>query len=195
MFEDTPRYSIHTDLSKRVSHLRPNWNEESNDQILYERFLEAVELTGKEFLYHLNYYGKTWMPARDIVQKAFDNRDQIDSSGRIVYLAEHCPWLEHLMEIEDELGIEGEILYGIFGEKDSFRVRALPLAKGGFALRLPLPKPWRGLRDEELSEVVGIKDCVFTHASGFIGGNKTLEGAIGMARLALKQEELSDNVE
>lgn len=33
-----------------------------------------------------------------------------------------------------------------------------------------------------LSEQVGIPDCVFVHASGFIGGHQTKEGAIYMAK-------------
>lgn len=32
--------------------------------------------------------------------------------------------------------------------------------------RLPLPAAWRSLRDEELSKVSGIPDCVFVHTSG-----------------------------
>ena len=34
-------------------------------------------------------------------------------------------------------------------------------------------------------QVSGIPGCVFVHASGFIGGNATLEGALEMARKAL----------
>lgn len=52
--------------------------------------------------------------------------------------------------------------------------------------RLPLPEAWRGLRDEALSELAGIPGCVFVHASGFIGGNRTREGALEMARRALE---------
>ena len=47
--------------------------------------------------------------------------------------------------------------------------------------RLPLHEEWRGVRDEDLSSVSGIPGCVFVHTSGFIGGNKTLEGAMTMA--------------
>ena len=49
-----------------------------------------------------------------------------------------------------------------------------------------LPEMWTALRDDELSEECGIKDCVFVHPMGFIGGNKTREGALAMARDALK---------
>jgi len=50
---------------------------------------------------------------------------------------------------------------------------------------LPLPEPWRGVRDEALSQLTGIPGCVFVHSSGFIGGNRTREGALEMARRTL----------
>ena len=54
-------------------------------------------------------------------------------------------------------------------------------------LRLSLLEEWRGLRDEELCRVSGIPACIFVHASGFIGGNETKEGALEMARATLRQ--------
>lgn len=45
---------------------------------------------------------------------------------------------------------------------------------------------WCGVRDDELSKLSGIDGCIFVHASGFIGGNKTREGALTMARRALE---------
>lgn len=56
-----------------------------------------------------------------------------------------------------------------------------------FLHRLPLPEPWRGLRDEALDQVSGIPGCIFVHASGFIGGHHTREGALNMARATLAQ--------
>ena len=55
-----------------------------------------------------------------------------------------------------------------------------------FESRKPLPLPWRGLVDDELSEATGIPGCVFVHMSGFIGGNQSYEGALDMARTSLK---------
>ena len=55
-----------------------------------------------------------------------------------------------------------------------------------FESRKPLPLPWRGLVDNELSEATGIPGCVFAHMSGFIGGNQSYEGALDMARTSLK---------
>ena len=64
-------------------------------------------------------------------------------------------------------------------------MRAVSAAKGSFETRRPLREEWRGVRDEELSRVSGVDGCIFVHASGFIGGNKTFEGALKMAQLAL----------
>ena len=55
-----------------------------------------------------------------------------------------------------------------------------------FESRKPLPSQWRGLRDDELSTVAGIPGCVFVHMSGFIGGNQSYQGALSMAKDALK---------
>lgn len=67
---------------------------------------------------------------------------------------------------------------------------SLPLSSSCLHLslcRLPLPEPWRGLRDEALDQVSGIPGCIFVHASGFIGGHHTREGALNMARATLAQ--------
>lgn len=60
------------------------------------------------------------------------------------------------------------------------------MAPDRFESRKALPAQWRGLRDEELSKESGIPGCVFVHMSGFIGGNLTFEGALAMAKAALK---------
>ena len=47
-----------------------------------------------------------------------------------------------------------------------YRVRAIPPNPSTFALRKPLPEPWRGTRDEELSKISGVEGTIFCHASG-----------------------------
>lgn len=61
----------------------------------------------------------------------------------------------------------------------------MPKDAGSFECRKFLPEPWRGVRDEALSKLTGIEGCIFVHANGFIGGNKTKEGALVMAAAAL----------
>jgi hypothetical protein len=51
-------------------------------------------------------------------------------------------------------------------------------------------QPWRGVRDDALSTLTGIPECVFVHATGFIGGNKTYAGVLAMAVASI---ELANN--
>ena len=55
-----------------------------------------------------------------------------------------------------------------------------------FNNRKSLPEPWCGVRDAALDELSGIPGCVFVHANGFIGGNKTYDGALAMAVKAVE---------
>ena len=90
----------------------------------------------------------------------------------------------HLSDLESEQGVKGRLKYVLFADSNgSWRVQAV--AAEGFTSRKALPSPWRGVRDAELTAVSGIEGCVFCHNAGFIGGNKTKEGAISMARTAL----------
>ncbi|EJU03082.1 GAMM1 protein [Dacryopinax primogenitus] len=184
------RYRLNTSLSSRVSYLNPAWNEPATSDISDAQFLKASELTGKEFYERLDYYAKAWLPARDIIERAMESRKDVDPSGRILVFETFCPWKEHLFELENEMGIpEAEnTLYVLYPDTSShtWRIQAVGVSPNSFASRKALPEPWRGVRDDDLSTLSGIPGCTFVHASGFIGGNKTKEGAMEMARQALK---------
>ena len=156
-----------------------------------------------------------WMPARSIVESALlttDNEEQKnakraktsgggggdeeeeeeedDVDSHILILPQYCPWIDHLFELEVEQNIVGKYLYCVFSDdKGGARIRAVPAAAGSFASRKALPTPWRALRDQELSNLINIEGCVFVHNSGFIGGNQTFDGAMAMARAAVRFEE------
>lgn len=189
-FKIAQNYHVTTNLSHRVSLLHPLWNEKTSNEEMDQRFLDAVKLTGSEFKANLNRLYKGWLPARTVVLKAVEQRFSVDDSGRIILLESSCPWKEHLFEIEDEMKLsnkdETSIIYVLYRDSDSVRVQCVPSDLSSFQSRKLLPEPWRGIRDSQLSEISKIKECVFVHASGFIGGNKTLEGALQMAHQALR---------
>lgn len=184
-------YIDSTNASSRVSRLNPSWNGDNSEETYYKQFKKAVELMGNEFKEILFICANQWMPARDIVLNSIKKRHEVDKSGSIVVLDSFCPWKEHLFIIENELGIDKkELLYVVYTDSGkSSRVQAIPINPNSFTSRNPLPEKWRGLRDEKLSEVSGIQDCIFVHNTGFIGGNKTLEGAIEMAKKALEMRK------
>ncbi|OQR72355.1 UPF0160 protein MYG1 [Tropilaelaps mercedesae] len=180
------RYSITTGVSSRVKHLNARWNETLIGDDMSHRFRKAMNLVGKEFRGRVDYYEKSWIPARELVLQAIATRYEVNETGQIIVLDKGgCPWTGHLYDIEEDQNIKGEIKYVIFEDMTHlYRVQAVAIKDGSFSLRLPLP--WKGRRDEQLSRETNIPGCVFVHSTGFIGGNKTKEGAIQMAIKALE---------
>ncbi|CAG8565773.1 719_t:CDS:10 [Ambispora leptoticha] len=181
------KYKDLTNLPQQVARLNPWWNTENPD--IDGQFYKAVELTGSEFYNLIDYLGLAWLPAREIVMKAFEKRFEIDKSGRILVLDMFCPWKAHLLDLEKEKNIANDenILYVLYpDDSENWRVQCVPVTLEAFNSRKPLPEEWLGLRDAELSEKAKIEECIFVHMSGFIGGNKTKDGALEMAKKALK---------
>ncbi|KAI4172214.1 MAG: hypothetical protein LQ343_003649 [Gyalolechia ehrenbergii] len=168
------------------------------------RFLGASELMGKTFLRKLTAYHSTWLPARSTVLKAYESRFDNDPLGRILVFREPTAWKDHLYAFESSSSSsssssypsekqpqqQNQVLYVLYPESASqeskWRIQAVPIGKDSFVSRKALPEEWRGLRDEELSEMAGVEGCVFVHASGFIGGNLTEKGAREMAGKAVE---------
>ncbi|PWN95382.1 metal-dependent protein hydrolase [Tilletiopsis washingtonensis] len=192
----TAAYKSSTDLSARVGRLNPRWNEELPADAAARaadsdrRFEKAAALAGGEFWERLDYTVQAWLPAREIVERALAVRKEKsgEPSGRVLVFDEYASWKDHVYALEKDLSIpEAEqIIYVVYpDEAGSYRVQAVPEHADSFNSRRALPEQWRGVRDEQLSEKSGIPGCVFVHASGFIGGNKTRDGALQMARKAL----------
>jgi len=184
--DEKPRYAITTTLSARVGHLNPAWNEQGADPDA--QFMKAMALVGSELIDRVQYFYKSWWPAREIVVAAVNKRHEIDPSGEIIaFESGGCPWKDHLFTLEEELGITPGIKFSLFADQSgNWRVQCVPVQLGSFENRLSLLEEWRGVRDDELSQLSGIPGCIFVHASGFIGGNKTYEGALEMARRTLQ---------
>lgn len=51
------KYTSNTDLSSRVAYLNPPWNGDQSEAASNAQFQKAMQLTGREFMEALNYYG------------------------------------------------------------------------------------------------------------------------------------------
>jgi uncharacterized UPF0160 family protein len=147
-------------------------------------------MTGEEFVGRLDYYATAWLPARDLVVAGLAQRFNVHPSGRVILFESFCPWKEHLFELEATQGITEaqQPFYVVYPDETAgnWRVQAVPVSPESFASRKALPEAWCGVRDDALSELSGIPGGIFVHASGFIGGNKTKEGALEMTKKALE---------
>lgn len=175
-------------LPSVVSKLNPNWNTNPTDKDFDAAFEISSNLMGQVFLNLLNGYGKSWLPAKIIVQDAFNARFDIDKSGEIIILETFCPWKEHLYAIEKENNSQGAIKFVLFQDSSSkWRISTVSVTSTSFEFRLGMPELWRGVRDEELSKLTNIPGCIFVHAAGFIGGANTREAVLELAKKSLEQ--------
>ncbi|XP_017088658.2 MYG1 protein C27H6.8 [Drosophila bipectinata] len=188
MFEGgEPVYKISTHLSARIGKLNPSWHETGVD--IEQRFNQAMDAAGREFVQNVIEVSCSWIAARDHVREALELAKSVYPSGEILFLKTFCPWKAHLADLEKEYQVEGLPKLVVFNDGTSWRVAGVPVSPSSFLGRKFLPTPWRGLRDEELSELAGIKDLVFVHHSGFIGGAKTEEAAMSMAKKSIEWSE------
>ncbi|CBZ55376.1 hypothetical protein NCLIV_057990 [Neospora caninum Liverpool] len=225
-------YKDSTNLSCRVSRCYPPWNLEdlrttrphlkrlrTDDANLYPAdveggsveevlgFRKAMKLVDSEFEDAVSSIVDVWLPARQVVLDAVQERTKVHPSGRIIKLKQWCPFQEHLHEIEDELQVDAPVLFCLYpdikdGIVEGWRVYAVTEKDQLFKSRLPLLEKLRGLRDSELGEAVltdertdksedmKSSDFIHCHATGFIGGAKTLPAATAMAKLTMKDAGL-----
>lgn len=183
-------------LGAMVGRLNPDWNDPrpadpAEWQAIEDgKFVKASNKIGEEFASSLDYLCKSWLPAREIVRTAFAKRLEYDAEGRIlVFSGLSVPWKDHLYRLEAETPGAQKVQYVLYPESPApdakWRIQCVPVSKDSFESRKPLPEAWRGFRDEKLDEITGIPGGVFVHAAGFIGGNKTFNGAIAMTQKAL----------
>jgi len=191
-YDGSPRYQITTTLSSRVGGLNPPWNVKDPD--VQGAFEKAMEVCGAELLDRITYYKESWWPARKLVEEAIADRFELDPTGEIImFHSSGCPWKEHLFDIEIEKNLKPQIKFVLYlDQHHHYRVQCVPKKLGSFENRLSLLEQWRGLREEALSSKSGIPGCIFVHANGFIGGNRTFEGALKMAKTSLEKGAVKD---
>jgi len=184
-------YRDSTGLSSRVGRLNPRWNEvddEGKSPDPDERFIEASNLCGEDFLSVMTKIIESDLPAREVVEKAVLKRHETDPSGEIIcFPMGGLPWKGHLYELEKLHKVEKLVKFVLYTDQGGmWRVQAVTKEGTAFENRLGLPEDWRGVRDNDLEKITNIKGSRFVHAAGFIGGNSFYEGALEMARVALQ---------
>lgn len=189
-YDGEPKYHVSTTLGARVSRMNPSWTDEDYNE--NELFNDVMKMVGSEFTSRVLSLVKIWLPARSLVESAVEDRFNLYKSGEIMMLSRFCPWKGHLFDLEEESTLEPDIKYVIYQDTSkNWRVQCVPTGRNTFENRLSLHSEWRGLRDEKLCQTSGIAGCIFVHASGFIGGNKTKDGAMTMAIKSLEMSLMS----
>jgi uncharacterized UPF0160 family protein len=134
-----------------------------------------------------------WVEEHDEALKASETRVRtaFEQEGPLLLLEQYEP---ALMDTADEAPIDK--LFSIYpSPSGEWMVQQIPASKGSFEGRKKLPAHWAGKRGEDLNALSLVEGCVFCHPGRFICGNKTREGAVEMAKLAVFFATLPSNNE
>lgn len=182
----TKKYHISTNLSSRVGSLNTPWNAPKSAGLTqHAQFKKAMKICEEAFIQKVYSIVNIMIPARRVVQEAFDKREEFHPSGQFIWFETTCPWKEHIYNIEIENDVVNQAKFVFYKDgRGMHRLQAVSVP-GTFSNRVSIHKDYRGLRGEELSKVADIPDGEFVHAAGFVGGAWKLSSVLKMAEASL----------
>lgn len=163
-------------VSHAIAALNPNWDEDASAEDKRRAFDGAVELAA-------GILRREIAAARAQARAAALVRSAIERAGdpRLIELDRGMPWHRELV------GSAPEALFVVYPREDDWGVQAVPRQLGEFANRKDLPEAWAGMSDAELAAISGVPDARFCHVGRFIAVAGSREGALALARAALRE--------
>lgn len=185
-------YEITSNLSQRIGMYNSPWNAPAGaGYSQHNQFKKAMKVCEQYFMHKVYKEVMIMQPARAIVEEMFAKCAEFHPSKKFIHMEKSCPWKSHLLNLEEENKIVGQIKFVFYqDERKMFRVQAMPHSENSFENRCSIHKDYRGLRDDDLNKAAGITDGGFVHAAGFIGGAWSMDSCIKMAEASLAQQEI-----
>ena len=161
-------------ISHIIGMFNPKWDEDVESDEKFLKALNLAEIIFDEFMKDTI----SKIKAKDLIEKAIE-----ESKNGIMMLNEFMPWKELLLGSENEKALK--INFVVFPSKrGGYNVYAVPKEIGSFENRKDLPEEWKGLRDEALQKVTGVRTARFCHNGRFICTADEKEDAIILANMA-----------
>ena len=154
-----------------IASFGPTWQE---DDDFDTRFFDAVDFVS-QILNREILGAQHALLAVPLLQKAYERAED----KRIIELDQYIPFGKFFRDRE-------EVLYVVSPNKEKTQWRVVVLQEAKFVNRKDLPETWAGLRMEELQKVTGVDDATFCHRGLFLAVAKSKDGALQLAKLALK---------
>lgn len=172
-------YSI-LDLDHIIDLFNPTWEEKDIDtDIYFEKALITAEIIFDNLI--KSEYAK--IKATKKVSSLIDTVKE-----NILILDEYLPYQDAIFTSTNPLAKDIKVII-LPSNRGGYNIKPITISRESKELLINFPKKYRGLHDEELAEISGIKTAKFVHLSGFLASTETLEDAILLAKQAINNPE------
>lgn len=174
---DSP-YEI-LDLDKIIDNFNNTWNEQTDNN---ENFLRAVQFAEIIFDNLIKKENSTITATKRIEKKIETVKENI------LILDEYMPYSDAIFNSSNELAKTIKVVI-LPSNRGGYNIKPLTISKDDRDLIVNWPLEFRGVHDEELAKISGVKTAFFMHATGFLASTETLSDAIELAKIAIKYSE------
>jgi len=161
-----------------VASFNPTWKEEeklSEDKQFKKAVILATQIIKREIA-----NAKSYFAAQSKIMKAYEEAED----KRLIVMKDNFSRHDILGVL---VNLEEPIFFVYPKSKDrGWKLEGVRKSFESNELRKDLPASWAGLRDGELAKLTGVSDAVFCHDGLFLASAKSFEGALALAKLALK---------
>lgn len=171
---ESPVKDLHAfDLGMIKILFAPTWKEDILK--IDETFFTLVSYA-KALLSRMIVYYSDEVEGERFVLESYNNSED----KRLIILENsEYPWLRVLPELPEPLYVVYRNI-----KNDTWSIKCVR-DFWSYKARKDLPESWAGKKDEELENITGVSGAVFCHNARFMAVNKTKEGILKMAEIAL----------
>lgn len=161
----------------------------NTEEYAYESFMEVVEMA-------YNTFNRMFIKAIDKAEVSVEIREKLENNynDEIFVLGSYVPWQSDVIKYNENQSYRNKIKIVIFeNSQGEYMIQVVPTGneEDSFESIIQLPDEWKGKRDEELSNIVGVDGAIFCHMGRFIAGFKSYKSAHNAAVKVLNS--LDDN--
>lgn len=159
-----------------VAVFNPTWQENDEEDKI---FIKLVSWTKELLKREIISAEASYLAESDISKKYEESEDK-----KIIILEKNYS----RYEINRVLAILPEPIYFVYpkGDGSGWKAECVRVSPEKIENRKSFPSGWAAMRGEDLQKVSGVADAVFCHDGLFVSYAKSKEGAIGLAKNALK---------
>ncbi len=163
------------DLDKIIDNFNNTWDEVTDNNDNFMRAVAFAEIIFDNLIKREEASVKALKLVQQQIDKVKDN---------ILVLEQFMPYSEAIFTSDNPKAKDIKVVI-LPSNRGGYNIKPMTISLESKEVLINFPQEYRGLHDEELAHLSGIKTANFVHASGFLASAATLEDAILLAKVAI----------